>query len=189
MSDERLQTMLRFFKALADESRLRLVGVLAAGERTVEELAALLHLKAPTVSHHLSKLKEAGLVQMRPDGTARLYRLDATTLRLMNKDVLSASRMRSLADDLDMHAWERKVLKDFFEGDRLTEIPASRKKRAVILRWLANRFDPGKRYTERQVNDVLKRHHADTATLRRELIAAAHGLMRRDRGCYWRTDS
>ena len=131
MSDEPLSVVVRFFKALADASRLRIVGVLAERERGVEELATLLHLKAPTVSHHLTKLKEAGLVQMRPEGTARVYRLDATALRSLSKNVLSPERIGSLADDLDRDAWERKVLKDFFAGERLKEIPASRKKRDV----------------------------------------------------------
>jgi len=186
MSEDAVAVVVRFFKALADASRLRIVGALAERERSVEELAALLRLKTPTVSHHLNKLKEAGLVQMRPEGTSRVYRLDAAAMRALSKDLLSPTRIGSLADDLDRDAWERKVLKDFFAGERLKEIPASRKKRDVILRWLAGQFRPGKRYTERQVNELLKRHHADTATLRRELIANTHRLMRRDRGIYWR---
>lgn len=188
MNDGRFETVLRFFKALADESRLRIVGVLASGGRSVEELAALLDLRAPTVSHHLNKLKDAGLVHMRPEGTTHTYRLDASTLRVLSKDVLSPSRLGFLTDDLDMHAWERKVLRDFFNGERLKEIPASRKKRVVILRWLAGQFQPGRRYTERQVNERLQRHHHDTATLRRELISDAHHLMRREQGIYWRDD-
>ncbi|MEZ4544419.1 MAG: metalloregulator ArsR/SmtB family transcription factor [Cyanobacteriota/Melainabacteria group bacterium] len=56
--------MLLFFKALSDESRLKIVGILASGDRSVEELASLLELRAPTVSHHLSRLKKTGLVHM-----------------------------------------------------------------------------------------------------------------------------
>ena len=58
MSDELLQ----FFKALADANRLKMVGLLAQHPRSGEELAALLDLKASTVSHHLSRLAGAGLV-------------------------------------------------------------------------------------------------------------------------------
>ena len=186
MGEEALQVVLRFFKALADESRLRLLGVLAERERSVEELAALLNLKAPTVSHHLNKLKELGLVRMRAEGTTHLYALDGEALRTMSKDVLTPEKMVSLVDDVEGEAWERKVLKDFFEGERLKEIPASRKKRLVVLKWLAGRFEPGRPYSEREVNEVIKRYHPDAATLRRELIAARHPLMRRERGVYWR---
>jgi len=49
-----------FYKALSDANRLRIVGLLAIRGHSVEELAALLDLKAPTISHHLAVLAEAG---------------------------------------------------------------------------------------------------------------------------------
>jgi hypothetical protein len=92
--------------------------------------------------------------------------------------------MASLVDDIEGDAYERKVLKDFFEGTRLKEIPASRKKRSVILKWLANQFDPGVHYSEVQVNEILQRYHPDSATLRREMIG--EHLLQREKGFYWR---
>ena len=178
---------LNFFKTLADASRLRLLGVLANDERSVDELAAQLELRAPTVSHHLAKLRELGLVKMRADGNVHYYRLDADALRLLSRDLLNVERVASFADDVEAEAWEKKVLRDFFDGERLKEIPASRKKRTVILRQLASQFKPGKRYKETQVNAVLLRHHPDPATLRRELVGA--GLLQRDiNSVYWRTE-
>lgn len=70
------------------------------------------------------------------------------------------------------------------EGTRLKEIPASRKKRAVILRWLANQFEPEIKYKEAQVKEIIQRHHPDASYLRRELIAEK--LMSREGGLYWR---
>ena len=61
MSDTGFDTLLAFFKAMANESRLRIVGLIAERERSVQELADLLGLKEPTVSHHLSALKALGL--------------------------------------------------------------------------------------------------------------------------------
>ena len=189
MSDEQLQTILQFFKVLADESRLRLVGVLANGERGVDDLAATLGLTAPTISHHLSRLRAAGLVQMRREGTSHLYRLDTEALRALSKDVLEPARLAEVAVAPAGEAWERKVLRDFFTGETLREIPAARKKRYVVLRWLADRFDPERRYAEREVNDILSRHHPDVATLRRELVSDLYSLMRREDGVYWRLPS
>jgi len=186
MPEEQLQTLLQFFKALADENRLKLLGILANQECSVEELAALLHLKPPTVSHHLTRLKEPGLVEMRAEGNTHLYRLNAETLRQMNKDLLSMEKVASLADDVEGEAWEHKVLRDFFEGQRLKEIPASRKKRLVILTWLARQFAPDRTYSEAEVNEILQRHHPDSATLRRELISDANRLMQREGAIYWR---
>ena len=184
MPEEDFQALLHFFKALADENRLKLMGLLANREQSVEELAALLQLRAPTVSHHLAKLKELDLVGMRPEGNTHIYWLNSETLRNASKGLLSSEKMASLVDDVEGDAWERKVLRDFFEGTRLKEIPASRKKRSVVLRWLATRFEQGVLYKESQVNEIIERHHPDTAWLRRELIAEK--LMQRENGMYWR---
>ena len=181
---EEFQALLQFFKVLADENRLKLLGLLANREQSVEELAAQLQLKAPTISHHLSKLKELNLVGMRPEGNTRIYWLNVETLQNTSKGLLSSEKMASLVDDVDGDAWERKVLKDFFEGTRLKEIPASRKKRSVILKWLANQFEHGALYKEARVNEIIERHHPDTASLRRELIGEK--LLQRENGVYWR---
>lgn len=178
---------LRYLKALADQSRLRLLGLLAVRERSVEELAELLRLKAPTASHHLTILRELNLVRMHAEGNTHLYQLNEPGLSAINKLLGSPERLVALAPIEDGDAWERKALRDFLVGERLKEIPASLKKRLVILRWLAGRFEVGRRYSEPEVNDLLKRSHEDSATLRRELVG--NGLMRREQGIYWRTEA
>jgi len=70
--------------------------------------------------------------------------------------------------------WETKVLETFLDDERLTRIPAKRKKRDVILRWLMERFSEGIEYSEAEVNRILRRHHPDCATLRRELFVAGY---------------
>ncbi len=190
-----MDTAVQFFKALADESRLRIVGLLAHEERSVEELATRLALTPPTVSHHLNRLKDIGLVSMERQGTTHLYRLEPDALTRLKRDVLSPERMAALAGSETARGqangdgpggawdeWERKVLRDFFDGERLREIPAQRKKRWVVLRWLAEQFEPERRYPERELNEIIKRHHEDTATLRRELVGSQ--LMQREGGVY-----
>jgi predicted transcriptional regulator len=184
MTPEDFQTLLQFFKTLADENRLKILGILADQECSVEELAAILHLKAPTVSHHLSKLKELDLVEMRPEGNTHVYKLNAEALRNSNKQLLTPEKMASLVNDVEADAWERKILKDFFEGTQLKEIPASRKKRSVILKWFANQFTEGVFYKDAEVNEILQAHNADAAFWRRELVGA--NLMQRENGFYWR---
>lgn len=187
MATKDLSRLLSFFKALADESRLRILGVLANKSCSVEELAELVQLKGPTVSHHLAKLKELELVVMRPEGNTHLYSLNSETLHRLSKDLLTPEVVGSLVEDDVSDAWEKKVLRDFLvDGVRLKEIPASRKKRDVILKWLVAQFEPGVRYPEPKVNETILRHHEDFATLRRELIGAQ--LMERERGFYWRTE-
>ena len=192
MKQEQFQTLLQFFKVLADESRLKILGILANQECSVEELAALMQLKEPTVSHHLARLKELNLVTMRPEGNSRIYQLDSEVLQSISKEILSPEKIASLAEDVDTEAWESKVLRNYLERDinsnegtqRIKEIPASRKKRLVILKWLVSKFEFGINYSEREVNDIINLYHPDYATLRRELIS--YKLMQRDNGVYWR---
>ena len=76
------------------------------------------------------------------------------------------------------------MLRSFVRGGRLTAIPTQHSKRLVVLDRLAQEFEPGQRYTERQVNSILRRWHDDTAALRRYLVD--DGFMERDHGEYWR---
>ena len=177
------QTLLVYLKTLADQTRLRILGLLAAEKRSVEELAALLNLKPSTVSWHLARLKEIGLVEMRAQGNTHIYRMNGKGLGRINK-LLAAPERAIMIGDVEADAWERKVLRDFLEDGRLREIPAYRKKRRIILRWLATRFEVGRAYPESEVNEIIQRYHPDTATLRRELVGEK--LMAREHGSYWR---
>ena len=179
-----LQTLLVVLKTLADETRIRILALVANQQRSVEELAVLLDLRPSTVSWHLARLKEIDLVQMRAEGPTHLYRVNGKGLGRIHK-LLGAPGRLALVGDVEEDAFERKVLRDFFEAGRLKEIPAYRKKRQIILRWLVRQFEEGRTYTEAEVNEVIKRYHPDTATLRRELVGEK--LMARERGVYWRT--
>jgi predicted transcriptional regulator len=186
MTDNRMQTLLRFFKALGDESRLKIVGMLAQGERSVDELAAMLDLKEPTVSHHLARLREIGLVSMTPDGNRRRYRLETDVLQMLSKELLMEETVASVSDATSENAWDRKVLDTFLDGDRITQIPRSLKKRMVLVHWLAGKFEPGVRYPEKELNEIIKRYHEDYAYFRREMVDSK--IMARDAGIYWLLD-
>jgi hypothetical protein len=185
MSPETMQALLEFFKALGNESRLKLLGILAQRECSVEELAALLQLKEPTVSHHLAKLKLLNLVTLKPEGNTHFYSLNTEQLQVLQKAILTPEQLQTLASDVQPEAWETKVLKTFMQGEQITEIPASRKKRLVLLRWLVRQFELERDYPEQELNALIKRHHPDTATLRREMIG--YRLMTRDQSIYRRT--
>jgi DNA-binding transcriptional ArsR family regulator len=184
MTPQNLQTLLDFFKVLSNESRLKLLGILAQRECSVEELAALLHLKAPTVSHHLAKLKALNLVNLNPQGNTHLYRLNLEQLQHLGRDLLTPEQIQSLAQDVEPKNWETTVLQSFITDNRITTIPASRKKRFVLLKWLVAKFECDRDYSEKEVNTILKQHHEDCATLRRELIG--YRMMSRNRDVYQR---
>jgi DNA-binding transcriptional ArsR family regulator len=176
--------MLSFFKALANESGLKIVGVLASREASVGELAGLLGLKDPTVSHHLARLRDLGLVASRDDGTVRYYRLVPDALEGMAKRVLSPDAADVMAAPVDEDRFTEKVMRTFVEDGKITQIPATRKKLDVLLTWLSKKCERGRPDTEREVNALLLQHHWDSATLRRELVDGP--WMRRECGIYER---
>src|SRR5215475_10231714 len=72
-----------FLKALAHESRLMILCILAEGEKSVSELKDLLSLRQPTVSQQLARLRADGLVSTRRDGKAIYYRLASDEARIV----------------------------------------------------------------------------------------------------------
>jgi hypothetical protein len=176
-----------FFKALADASRLKIVGLLAQQPYSVEELAALLNLKPSTVSHHLAKLAQVGLVSAKTESYYNVYQLDEKALESRSRDLFSQENLAASIVDVDADAYDHKVIADFSRKDgSLKTIPAQRKKLEAILRHIVKAFEPKKRYSEKQVNEILGRYHEDTASLRRELVG--NKLMKREGGGgdYWR---
>src|SRR5215207_4980671 len=183
MSEE----LVTFFKALADKNRLKIVGLLAEKPYSVEELATLLELKPPTVSHHLGKLLEAGLVRSHTESYYSVYQLDQSVLQEKARTMFTQSELSNVAAEVDADAYDKKVIRDYSRRDgSLKTLPSQQKKLEAILRYVVKAFDIGKRYSEKQVNEILARYHADTATLRRELVGFR--LMNREGGGgeYWR---
>ncbi|HLB49977.1 MAG TPA: metalloregulator ArsR/SmtB family transcription factor [Anaerolineales bacterium] len=179
--------LLTFFKALADETRLKIVGLLAQESFSGEQLAAIMKIKPATVSHHLSKLAEASLVTVEQEGHAKLYRLRLDAVHEMAGRLLAKDALPQMAKDVDVDAYDRKVLRDFSRRDgTLKEIPAQQKKLQAILRHIVKAFEPGRQYTEGQVNEIIARFHADTASLRRAMTDFK--FMQRADGKYWRTE-
>lgn len=178
---------LALFKALADPQRLKIVGLLAQEPRSVEELAELLELRPSTVSHHLKRLVRARLVEAKADGHYSIYELRPETLQDAAKALSQQERLGELAHEVDLSAYERKVLQTFTDASgRITAFPSQQKKYLVLVRYALQAFEPGRRYSEKEVNEKLARFSDDTARLRRSFID--FGFMRReaDGSAYWR---
>jgi DNA-binding HxlR family transcriptional regulator len=183
MSDD----LVAFFKVFADANRLKIVGLLAQQPYSVEELAALLELKPSTVSHHLARLAEIGLVSARTESYYSVYQLDEKALNARSRNLFSQENLSASVAEVDADAYDNKVVKDYLRKDgSLKTIPAQRKKLEAVLRHVVKSFELNKRYSEKKVNEILSRYHEDTASLRRELVG--YGLMKREGGGgeYWR---
>jgi hypothetical protein len=180
---------LEMLKVLADEKRLALLRHLAAGEHSVSALAGLVQLSEPTVSHHLSRLRAAGLVNLRMEGAQHFYRANPAGLDQFKQAAAIIEQFPAAppgpSDDswiaaLNWPAADQQVLREYTRNGVLTRLPTKQKRLLVILRWLASRFEPGTLYTEAQVNGILKAAYPDDyVSLRRDLVD--FGYLRRDR--------
>jgi len=186
--DRRLLDALR---ALADASRLRIVGLLAGRSMAVEELAAASGLSAGTVVHHLKRLEAVGLVESKSRRPYVEYALRIDRLQELSKQLAGLDRVDEAGAELpgpdgeSLPAYDAKVLRTFVQGGRLISIPAQEKKRLVVLRYLTDRcFAEDRAYPEREVNEALAAYNEDVAALRRYIVGA--GLMMRGGGEYRR---
>lgn len=180
---------LAFFKALGDQTRLKIISLLMKSERNVGELASLLDLKESTVSHHLSKLRPTGIVTLRFNGNQRFYSLNEGMLKSKGQLIADMDAFRfdyeatesdySWLDELDLDDFARKILRNCTENQRLVRIPRKQSKLIVILEWLVTFFERDRIYTEQEINEMLKERHADYVSLRRDLVDM--GYLRRDR--------
>src|ERR1700690_1515221 len=75
-----MQNLLNIFKALSEETRLRIIKLLEQGELCVCDIVAALDMVQPKVSFHLNALKEAGLIKDRKAGRWIHYRLDTSDM-------------------------------------------------------------------------------------------------------------
>jgi len=134
---ESFEELLNFFKTLADANRLKIIGLLAQQPLSVEQMAEMLELHSSTVSHHLSKLSKARLVSARADGYYSIYQLETKHLEQMAKRLLASESLQAVTDDIDVDAYDRKVLSNYLAPDgRFKGIPSQQKKLEVILRYL-----------------------------------------------------
>lgn len=165
---------------LADGDRLRVFAAVVLGHDSVADIREVTGLDARAVGTALARLTASGLLLEDTHG----YHVDEHEIRTTARDRAAAEEVD---DEHEGESRERaKVLRSFIKDGRLTSIPASSAKRRVILDVLAQDFEPGTRYSEKQVNLVLGKRFADTASLRRYLVD--EGFLEREGGAgrYWR---
>lgn len=187
-----------FLKAVADSTRLNILGLLAQRPHSVDELAAILDLKAPTISHHLKKLQTVGLVDSHSHQYYNIYSLLSDKLReyaaLLALPHLVA-RVQKI-EGVKQEAFAANALARWIQDQKLVGLPAQVKQREIVLRWLVEKFAVDRRYDWCQVDEVLMQwvdwsdpHRLDTTSVQRELVDSQ--LLNRlpDERWYWRADS
>ena len=177
-------TPAELLRLLLDPDRLAVAGCLASRAMTTKEVVDATGRTQRVVLTAIGDLRAAGLVTVDDEQ----YRIDTAALRDAAKAAAELDVPMDPTVGYGMTEDEQAILSRFFAGRTLTEIPASRAKRQVLLQRLALEFDVGRRYTEREVNDILFVFHPDWSTLRRYLVD--EGFLDRehldDQSWYWR---
>ncbi len=178
------ENALKIFKSLSDLSRLRIVQSLSQGEMYAELLAERLGLTPSTVSFHMKKLEDAGIVVSRKEQYYTVYSLDRA---LMEETLFSVAAAEAEENDEEQKRekeYRQKVIDAFFEYGRLRAIPVQRKKKLICYELIAERFVPGRVYSEKELDEIILPIHEDYCTIRRDMIG--EGILRRDGNTYVR---
>lgn len=173
------------FKCLADKSRLQILKSLAMEDMYVELLAQRLDLTPATISFHLKKLAQAGAVRSYKNQYYTMYALCTEVFQSRIIDIISQAPDEAALQDEREARYRQRVIDTYFEYGKLKSIPAQRKKERIILEEIARSFEPGRIYTEREVNIIIADFHDDFCTIRRDMIGEK--LMERKDGKYWLT--
>jgi DNA-binding transcriptional ArsR family regulator len=133
MASEQYEECLLLLKAVADENRLRMVGLMSERAYTVSEMATVFDLTEPTVSHHVSKLHAAGLLRLRMEGNQRFYSMNEKRLATLKAYVNGIEKLPTRAEKvksdtawieaLDWSEADKKVLRDYTVDGHLTQLP------------------------------------------------------------------
>jgi len=162
---------LKIFKSLSDMSRLRIVQSLTQGEMYTELLAERLELTPSTVSFHMKKLEEAGLVISRKEQYYTVYSLNRELLKASLLEVAAAEPEQIDEQQKREETYRQKVIDAFFEYGRLKSIPVQRKKKRICYERIAEQFVPGRVYSEKELNEIIVQFHEDYCTIRRDMIS------------------
>jgi len=157
---------------------MRVAAALVLGYSRIDDIVRASGVPTRSVHAAIARLVAGGLVV--EDGPTG-YRFAIEQLKVTAR---SAAEARPDREDIDAPADAAGVLRAFLRDGRLTTIPVVYSKRLVVLDYLSQAFEPGRRYKEKEVNEILGRVHEDVAALRRFMVD--DGFMNRSGGIYWR---
>ncbi len=169
----------RIVGLLAEESRRRVVAAMILGATELGDISKTSGVGEREVVDALDRLDNAGLVESLGEGRFHLLE-QAFKMAARNEADPTPS-----TEFPDHSPEQQRILDQAFDGERLIRMPSKWSHKLVVLDHLVQRFEPGEKYSERQVNAMLSKADTDTATLRRYLVDAS--MLDRAEGQYWRS--
>lgn len=183
---------------LAEPERMRVFAALVLGARTVTDVARAADLDQRAVGRALQRLEAGGLVERvepveRAEPVERVGRGQPDGYRPVLDVFKQIARTTAPPAKTEEHGYADKrvetVLRTFVRDGRLIGLPAQAGRRHVVLEHIVQSFEPGRGYTEIEVNAILRAWteggSTDHVALRRYLVDAE--LLTRDGASYWRS--
>jgi hypothetical protein len=180
-----LEKLVAFYKTIGDPARLKIIMLLKEGPLHGLAIAGKLGLSAPTISHHLTKLRDINLVYSRREKNSLYYHLNQKVIQHHGNVLLKMAEERKGDKEamVQIQKEKQKVINNFFSADgKLTHIPAQRKKKLFVFEHIIEGLKAGVKYEEKEINEYIKQFHEDYATIRREFII--NHFMYRENGIY-----
>lgn len=192
-----LDQLVTFYKALGDPTRVRILAILANGPLHGQALAGKLGVTPPTITHHMAKLREAGVVYERRDKNTIYFYLHEANVKRQSQAIVNVlerakdeAAWELFAEDIgqvqrrpDMAVEKMHVIRSFLTPDgKLKQIPSQRKKKLIVFEYMVRGLENGRKYKEQEINEYIRQFHDDYATIRREFIM--NHYMYREEGIY-----
>ncbi|MBG9736637.1 metalloregulator ArsR/SmtB family transcription factor [Paenibacillus alvei] len=182
-----VEKVVAYHKALADPTRIKMLILLAEGERNGQDLAEKLFVTPATITHHASKLREASLINERREKNTIYFSLNDYFLKnnaaaAMNLIYRGAEGGTEMMNE-DQQRMKDSVIRNFISKEgKLKNIPSQLKKKLIVLEHMVSNLEMGRKYSEKEINEFIKAYHEDFATIRREFIM--HQFLYRENDLY-----
>jgi hypothetical protein len=177
-----LNRLVEFHKTMGDPTRLRILTLLSSGPLHGQAIAGKLGLTAPTITHHLKKLRDINVVFERRDKNTIYFNLNHSVVKQHSEALKQLIEGKELTM-VDQSEEKQKIIANFFTKDgKLKTIPAQRKKKLMVFEHIIKGIEKGRKYEEKEINEYILQFHEDYATIRREFII--NHYMYRENGIY-----
>ena len=182
-----IEPLISLASALLDTDRLRIAAALAAKPANRMELAEATGLSHRDLLRQLDILRSHDLVRLQepaprqPDQYSK-YELNTEAFKAARQAMGKYKGVKPRPTDSRLM-----TLETFMPGGKLVAMPHKQEQILTILSEMAAKFEPEKKYAEREVNEILEEVNEDYCTLRRFLVD--YGYLSRDRGVYVKRDA
>lgn len=176
-----MNQMLDYVKVMSDPTRLRIIGLLSQRNATRKEVAERFELSPKESLTHLGYLEFIGVITQENG----VFSLNDSRLAVLAREKLFEEKQVYVPNEA-LDEKTKKVLVSYLNPDgSIRDIPAPPKLK-IILNYLIDFFEFDKNYTEKEINQIIKRFNEDISGLRRDLIDANMLARESDGSRYWR---